>query len=118
MKKKNHFDYIICGGGASGLLLAFRICNDPFFINKSILLIEKEHKNSNDRTWCFWESNEGDLQQIIHKTWNQSFFASKDFRLEFNLNPYQYKMIIILDFYQFMHKRLKRLVSLPRLQMK
>ena len=30
---KNHFDYIICGGGASGLLLAYRICNDPYFID-------------------------------------------------------------------------------------
>ena len=107
MKKENHFDYIICGGGASGLLLAFRICNDPFFADKSILLIEKENKNLNDRTWCFWESNEGDLQEIIHKTWNQSFFASKDFCLNFNLNPYQYKMIRSLDFYQFMKQRLK-----------
>ena len=114
MKKKNHFDYIICGGGASGLLLAFRICNDPFFTNKSILLIEKEHKNSNDRTWCFWESNEGDLQEIIHKTWNQSFFASKDFCLNFNLNPYQYKMIRSLDFYQFMQKRLKTFSQLTQ----
>ena len=88
-------------------LLAFRICNDPFFADKSILLIEKENKNLNDRTWCFWESNEGDLEEIIHKTWNQSFFASKDFRLNFNLNPYQYKMIRSLDFYQFMKQRLK-----------
>ena len=114
VKKKNHFDYIICGGGASGLLLAFRICNDPFFANKSILLIEKEHKDSNDRTWCFWESNEGDLEQIIHKTWNQSFFASKDFRLDFNLNPYQYKMIRSLDFYQFMQQRLKTFSQLTQ----
>ena len=107
MKKENYFDYIICGGGASGLLLAFRICNDTFFADKSILLIEKEHKNLNDRTWCFWESNEGDLEEIIHKTWNKSFFASKDFRLEFNLKPYQYKMIRSIDFYRFMQQRLK-----------
>ena len=71
--RKSHFNYIICGGGASGLLLAFRICNDPFFKNKSILLIEKEHEKLNDRTWCFWESKEGDLEEIIHKSWNQSF---------------------------------------------
>ena len=107
MKKENYFDYIICGGGASGLLLAFRICNDTFFANKTILLIEKEHKDLNDRTWCFWESNEGDLEEIIHKTWNKSFFASKDFRLEFNLKPYQYKMIRSIDFYRFMQQRLK-----------
>ena len=114
VKKTNHFDYFICGGGASGLLLAFWICNDPFCANKSILLIEKEHKDSNDRTWCFWESKEGDLEQIIHKTWNQSFFASKDFRLNFNLNPYQYKMIRSLDFYQFMQQRLKAFSQLTQ----
>ncbi len=110
--KKNHFNYIICGGGASGLLLAFRICNDPFFADKSILLIEKDQKNSNDRTWCFWESNEGDLEEIIHKTWNQSFFASKDYHLNFSLSPFQYKMIRSLDFYKFMQQRLKSLDQL------
>ena len=44
--KKNHFNYIICGGGASGLMLAYRLCNDKFFANKTILLIEKENKVS------------------------------------------------------------------------
>ena len=43
---KNHFDYIICGGGASGLLLAYRLCKDPYFKDQSILLIEKIPKIS------------------------------------------------------------------------
>ena len=107
MTKKNHFDYIICGGGASGLLLAYRICNDVFFADKSVLLIEKDHKNTNDRTWCFWESGESDLQGIVHKTWNQSYFASQSYELNFSLSPFQYKMIRSLDFYQLMRDRLK-----------
>ena len=41
--------------GASGLILASRICDDDYFKNKSVLLIEKDIKNTNDRTWCFWE---------------------------------------------------------------
>ena len=48
--KKNHFNYIICGGGASGLMLAYRLCNDKFFANKTILLIEKENKVLNSDT--------------------------------------------------------------------
>ena len=97
--KKNHFNYIICGGGASGLMLAYRLCNDKFFANKTILLIEKENKVLNDRTWCFWESGEGELEKIVHKTWTQSFFASNNYRLDFNLSPYKYKMVRSHDFY-------------------
>lgn len=103
---KNHFDYIICGGGASGLLLAYRMCNDSYFRNKSILLIEKETKTKNDRTWCFWESDEGDLEDMIHKTWNEAYFSAKGFEVDFSLHPFRYKMIRSLDFYQYMKKKL------------
>ena len=38
---KKSFDYIICGAGASGLLLANAMIEDKFFRDKKILLIEK-----------------------------------------------------------------------------
>lgn len=114
--KKNHFNYIICGGGASGLMLAYRLCNDKFFANKTILLIEKENKVLNDRTWCFWESGEGELEKIVHKTWTQSFFASNNYRLDFNLSPYKYKMIRSHDFYDFMDKNLKLKAQLTKVK--
>ena len=47
------YDYIITGTGASGLMLAYYMAIDPFFDSKKILLIEKEQKQKNDRTWCF-----------------------------------------------------------------
>ena len=62
---KKKFDYIICGGGASGLSLALKMCNDNYFNNNSILLIEKDKNDINDRTWCFWEQGEGDYEEII-----------------------------------------------------
>jgi len=34
-------DYLILGAGASGLMLAYRMANDPFFDHKSILIIDK-----------------------------------------------------------------------------
>ena len=33
---KNIYDYIICGGGASGLILASSMLNDKYFSNKKI----------------------------------------------------------------------------------
>lgn len=42
--KANEFDYIICGGGASGLLLLKELLTDPYFESCRIALIEKEEK--------------------------------------------------------------------------
>ena len=113
---KNHFDYIICGGGASGLLLAYRICNDPYFIDKSILLIEKDYKNTNDRTWCFWESGDGDLEGIVYKTWNQAYFNAENFEIDFSLEPFKYKMIRSIDFYKSMKKQLAEFDQLTQIK--
>lgn len=47
------FDYAIIGAGAAGLNLAMAMLNDPFFEDKRILIIEKEDKEINDKTWSF-----------------------------------------------------------------
>tara|TARA_B100000767_G_scaffold240582_1_gene236459 strand:- start:74 stop:265 length:192 start_codon:yes stop_codon:yes gene_type:complete len=60
--EKPVFDYIICGGGVSGLLLVHALSEDPFFSKKDILLIEKGSKNTNDRTLAFFEKKEGLLR--------------------------------------------------------
>lgn len=36
------FDYIICGGGASGLSIASGLSLDQYFSNKKILIIDPE----------------------------------------------------------------------------
>ena len=115
---KNHYDYIICGGGASGLLLAYRMCKDPYFEKHSILLIEKDVKNINDRTWCFWESGKGDLEKTVHKTWNHAYFNADGFEMDFSLQPFQYKMIRSLDFYQSMKKKLTEFDQLTQIREK
>jgi len=115
---KNHYDYIICGGGASGLLLAYRICNDAYFKDRSILLIEKEIKNTNDRTWCFWESGEGDLEELVHKSWDQAYFSADAFELDFSLQPFRYKMIRSLDFYKSMNNKLAKFDQLTQIKAK
>ncbi|MEN8883245.1 MAG: lycopene cyclase family protein [Flavobacteriaceae bacterium] len=95
-------DYIITGTGASGLMLAYRMAKDPFFDHKSILIIDKEKKYSNDRTWCFWENGVGEWDDIIHKSWKKIAFKSKSFKNEFTLKSYSYKMIRSASFYKKM----------------
>ena len=95
-------DYIITGTGASGLMLAYRMAKDPFFDHKSILIIDKEKKSSNDRTWCFWENGTGEWDDILHKSWKKILFNSKSFKKEFELCSYSYKMIRSASFYKKM----------------
>lgn len=97
MKK---YDYIILGSGLSGLLTAYRMANDTWFDDKSILIIDKEIKNQNDRTWCFWEKANGEFDSILSKTWEKAFIGNKYFQQTFNMNPYLYKMIRSSDFYK------------------
>ena len=101
-----HYDYIIAGAGAAGLMLAWRMANTPEFRNNSILLIDKDSKITNDRTWCFWEKGTGEWEQLVHRQWKSALFKGPDFERDFPLDPYSYKMIRGIDFYQFMKKEL------------
>ena len=79
------YDYIIVGAGAAGLMLADALGKDPFFNDKSILLLEKDAKKSNDRTWCFWEKGDGDFESILHKKWSQIRFAGNQMNKNYTI---------------------------------
>lgn len=93
-------DYIITGTGASGLMLAYHLSKDPFFDTKKIVLIDKEVKNQNDRTWCFWEKGTGSWDTVVSKSWGNMLFKSIDYKVSVGIHPYQYKMIRSKDFYE------------------
>ena len=93
-------DYIILGAGASGLMLAYRMAKDSFFDNKRIVIIDIDIKSGNDRTWCYWESGNGEWDEIISKSWSKVYFGSSVFKEEFHTDPYHYKMIRSANFYK------------------
>lgn len=95
------YDFIIAGGGCAGLSLLYAILQQPQLKNKQILVLDKVAKNSNDRTWCFWEKNTGLFEQIVCKRWNKLQFSSNCYSNEFEIAPYEYKMIRGIDFYNF-----------------
>ena len=93
------FDYIICGGGASGLLLSNAFISDKFFNDKKILIIEKESKTTNDKTFGFWNDKESVLDEMVFKEWEFAEFKDSNSYNTFLLNPYKYKMIKSNQFY-------------------
>jgi len=94
------YNYIITGAGCAGLSLLMRMMEDPFFSDKKILVIDREFKNKNDRTWCFWEKEKGLFETIVHHQWQHVNFISNDFFRKLDLTPYRYKMIQGIDLYE------------------
>ncbi|MBO0320777.1 lycopene cyclase [Muricauda sp. CAU 1633] len=93
------YDYIIVGAGAAGLLLADALGKDEFFASKSILVLDKNDKVKNDRTWCFWEKGKGIFDPLIHKTWDKIYVAGQKLDKSTSIEPYTYKMLKGIDFY-------------------
>ena len=93
-------DYLILGAGASGLMLAYRMAKDPFFANKSIVIVDKEQHKGDDRTWCFWEKGLGEWDSLVLKEWNQIYFGAQGRTKKISLGHYKYKMIRSAAFYQ------------------
>ena len=93
-----HYDYIFAGSGLSALMTVYEMILSGKFNDKTILLLDENLKKSNDRTWCFWD-NSSLFDEIVVKKWDVALFADKNFKRKLDLNPYQYKMLRGLDFY-------------------
>jgi lycopene beta-cyclase len=99
----NHYDYIIIGGGASGLSLGVALC-DPFFQDKKILIIEKDSKNTNDRTWSSWVKKDDKLNFLATHIWpGLDFFSEVGKQIKLDASPYIYRIIRSVDFYKYAH---------------
>jgi lycopene beta-cyclase len=98
---QKQYDYIFTGAGCAGLSLLVRILRSQKFSGKKILVIDKAPKQQNDRTWSFWEKEAGYFENIVYKKWNRFYFHANGFSKLSELNPYQYKMIRGIDFYEY-----------------
>jgi lycopene beta-cyclase len=106
-----HYDYILSGGGLAGLSLAYHLINSPLR-DRSILIVDKDAKRQNDRTWCFWAQQPTLFDEIAYRTWQRLRFASDDFTREYDLAPYHYQMIRGIDFYDFTREKLSKCANI------
>lgn len=98
-------DYLIAGAGAGGLTLAFLLMASKD-TKKTLLIIDKDEKATNDRTWCFWEAGDNLFEHLVYKSWSNANFAGSGYRETFDISPYQYKLIRGVDFYNYMKETL------------
>lgn len=101
------FDYILLGGGAAGLSLALALTRSPLR-EKSILIVEKDDKRTNDRTWCFWTDAPSPFDGIARRVWTRLRFLAPGLDRTWDLLPFRYVMLRGLDFYDHARRELSR----------
>ncbi len=100
------YDIIIVGGGLSGLSLACHLTRSPLR-SATILIVDREGKERNDRTWCFWTDKPTLFDPIIYRTWNALSVRGVGFEQTCSLRQYRYEMIRGIDLYRFAREQLR-----------
>ena len=99
------YDYIIAGGGAAGLSLAYQLVQSSLR-DRRILIIDRDEKRKNDRTWCFWTTRPTNYNPVYYRSWKKIRVLSDDFFRTFDLGDYSYNMLRGIDFYDFSRQEL------------
>ncbi len=100
MNQVNEFDFILAGGGLSGLSLLYEILSTPSLSEKRILIIDSERRLTNDRTWSFWELPEYHIPNIPSKQWRYGKLIDQaGSSINFNFEPFTYRTIRSSDYY-------------------
>jgi lycopene beta-cyclase len=106
--KEGIFDFVIAGGGCAGLSLAWQMLQSGLLESRRLLILDKDSKSENDRTWCFWEKGEGPFESIVYHAWEHAWFFGPSWAKKMHLSPYKYKMIRADAFYVFVKKALEK----------
>jgi lycopene beta-cyclase len=92
------YDFLFAGGGLAALILARGLVRAR--PQARILLIDKEPKGKNDRTWCYWSAEPGDFDPLAEHVWSEMSFQHPAASLRIPLGAYRYRMIRGSDFYR------------------
>ncbi|MFN0013873.1 MAG: lycopene cyclase family protein [Saprospiraceae bacterium] len=103
-----HVSILFAGAGLAGLSLALELAQRPAFANKKILLLDRDRKQQNDRTWCFWATDAESLPPVVFRTWDRCRFFAPGFETEMDIAPYRYRMVRGADYYAWAHAELQR----------
>ena len=95
----NKYTFIFAGAGLSSLMTVYEMMQSGLFSEQKILLIDTDVKKTNDRTWSFWEKASGDFDEIVAQKYQTAYFKNQSFSRKLDLQPYTYKTIRGIDFY-------------------
>ena len=102
------FDYIIIGGGCSGLSLAYELEKKAKLKNKSLAIIDNRENYARDKTWSFWKVNKHNFEDCVIKDWNEFSINTNKGTLYKECNQFPYQAIDSGLFYKKILLRLNQ----------
>ncbi|GHH92908.1 lycopene cyclase family protein [Streptomyces capillispiralis] len=100
-------DVVILGGGAAGLSLAHRLTGT----GATVTVVEPPDgpPRPAERTWCYWDTGRGDLDDVVCASWSVLRVHGADGRrVTVDPAPFTYRMVRSTAFEQRVHSLLAR----------
>lgn len=104
--RMEHYEFLIAGVGGAGLGLADALLDRPNTLG-SILVVDKDLKNQNDRTWCFWGLPSAPYSSLAAHSWQKISILSESYEKTIDLGEWRYWMVRGIDFYRSIRRRLE-----------
>ena len=101
------FDYIIIGGGCSGLSLAYELETHEKLKDKTLAIIEPRDKYKRDKTWSFWKVFNHNFEDCVKKSWDNFTINSPNQSRHINCGITPYQTIDSGLFYEKIIEKLK-----------
>ena len=106
---------LLTGGGAAGLLFLHHFLQRPELQHYRVILIDEHPKTANDHTWCYWEAEQGPLDEYVYRKYPKLNIYAQELKLErHTIAPYTYKMIRGIDFYRNMDRKIEAAPNVKR----
>jgi len=100
MQKTADYDIIIAGAGAAGLSLLWHLLNSrsDHIRNASILVADRSLTPSNDKTWCFWDTESMPFADLVHHTWDKLEVKAHGHLFSGDLDRHNYHCMRSVDY--------------------
>ena len=102
------FDYIILGGGLSGLSLAYELNRQGCLKNNTLAILEKRKKYQKDKMWSYWDFNNNKFKSCIEKSWNFFDITYNQQSISLSCLKSPYRSINSQKFYKFIINNLNK----------
>ena len=103
------YDYIFAGFGASASLLLLEMQRKNLLDNANVLILEPDNKKINDKTFCFWATEDdpivSDLGFLVSHSWSHAITGTHKKAV---LKPYRYYHIPSIQLYSCAGKTLEK----------
>ena len=101
------FDYIILGGGLSGLTLAYELNKQGCLENKTLCILEKRKEYSRDKSWSYWDFENNKFPDCVIGSWDAFSITLNQKTINITCPQSPYKTIDSKKFYDFVTEQLR-----------